>query len=369
MIHQFRLDIFDRYHARGLEAYRQGDMPTARRSFLKAAETLFKLAAESKGELRKAREAKAEKLLRLARSIPAEQRGAGLPRAAADESGEAAGPDGDQWIVREVPDVSLDDVAGLEDVKQSIHKRVIYPLQHPEVARKYRRRAGGGVLLYGPPGTGKTMIARAIASQIDAVFFAVKCSDIVSKWVGDAERNIRSLFDATHEHPRAVLFLDETEALLPRRGGHSTVMNRLVPEFLAQMDGLSGRQEGLLVLGATNRPWDMDDAVLRPGRFDERIYVPLPDEAARRQILAAALRDVPLAQEVDIDDLARRTEGFSGADCVGLCETIIDGPYTREVKTRQPQRAEQTDVDRALESFRPSVSQKLLKQYETFHNP
>jgi len=291
MIQQFHLDIFERYHKRGLDAYRKGDMPTARRNLLKAAEVLFKLAAASRGELQRVRKDKAQKLLELARSIdpqaaPPASRNPAAAVAAGDDETQATG--GEQWIVTDAPDVRMDDVAGLEDVKAVIRKRVIYPFQHPEITKKYRKRPGGGVLLYGPPGTGKTMMAKAIAAEVEATFFAVKCSDIMTKWVGEAEKNLKRLFDAARARERAVVFMDETEAIVARRGGNSTVMNRVIPEFLAQIDGLQGRQAGLLLLGATNRPWDMDEAALRPGRFGELIYVPLPDLAARRQIIAAA---------------------------------------------------------------------------------
>jgi transitional endoplasmic reticulum ATPase len=372
MIQQFHLDIFERYHTRGLAAYRNGDLATARRSFLKASETLFKLAAESQGELQKVRKEKANRLLALARSIdphaPAQSPPATSGRgvAATDAEAESDVRSGRQWIVTTPPDVKMSDVAGLDDVKALIRKRVVYPFQHPEITKKYRKQAGGGVLLYGPPGTGKTMIARAIANEVNATFFSVKCSDIMTKWVGEAEKNLKRLFDATRDHPRAVVFMDETEALVAKRGGDSTVMNRVIPEFLAQVDGLQGRHGGLLLLGATNRPWDMDEAALRPGRFGEKIYVPLPDTSARKQIIAGALAGIPLAETIDIDGLASRTDRYSGADLVGLCEQIKDSPYEREISSGLAQRVEPEDVESALARCRPSVSAAMLKRYEAF---
>ncbi|MCY3018345.1 MAG: ATP-binding protein [Planctomycetota bacterium] len=375
MIQQFYLDIFERYHQRGLEAYRGGDAGTARRSFLKAAEVLFKLAAGSAGELQRVRKEKAQKLLDLAKSIDpdapvkaakgaAPARGSGKSPAAAEvDEGEGGG---DQWIISSLPDVKMDEVAGLEDVKSVIRKRVIYPFQHPDVSRKYRKQAGGGVLLYGPPGTGKTMMAKAIAAEIDATFFSVKCSDIMTKWVGEAEKNLKRLFDAARQHPRAVVFMDETEAIVAKRGGDSTVMNRVIPEFLAQVDGLQGQHSGLLLLGATNRPWDMDEAALRPGRFGELIYVTLPDQPARHQILAAALKGIPLAEEIDVTALAGETDGYSGADLVALCEIAKDGPYEREIQTGVGQRLEVEDVAAAKQRVRPSVSKAQLARYSRF---
>jgi len=367
MIQQFYLDTFQRLYKRGLEAYRSGDLKRARTDLLRSAEMLLKLAAGSSGRLRSTRKAKAHQILELAKSIDPK----GGPRAAGKrpiQAGEDQESEegGEKWIVATVPDVRMADVAGLEDVKAAIQKRVIYPFKHPEITRKYRKRAGGGVLLYGPPGTGKTMIAKAIANEVGATFFAVKCSDIMSKWVGEAEQNLKRLFDAARAEERAVVFMDETEAIVSRRGGGSTVMNRVIPEFLSQVDGLQGQRGGLLLLGATNRPWDMDEAALRPGRFDERIYVPLPDLAARRKILADALAGIPLAEGIDVDAVAADTEGYSGADLVALCEAAKDRPYEREIQTGVPQRLEIEDLHEAIESVRPSVSRRQLKRYETF---
>ena len=197
------------------------------------------------------------------------------------------------WLVVERPDVRFDDVAGLEDVKEQIRLKLIYPFTHPEEAKRFGVRSGGGILLYGPPGTGKTLIAKAVAGELDAAFFTVKPSEIMSKWVGEAEQNVAALFDAARGYERAVIFIDEVESLLPSRGGNSTVMNRVVPQFLAELDGMAGKHPGLLLIGATNVPWMIDDAAMRPGRFDEKIYVPLPDLPARQRILELNLRGPP----------------------------------------------------------------------------
>lgn len=367
MIQQFYLDTFQRLYKRGLDAYRRGDLKRARADLLRSAEMLLKLAAGSAGRLRAARKAKAHQILELAKSIdPKGEPRKKVKRPMQVGEGQEAEEGGEKWIVATVPDVRMADVAGLEDVKAAIRKRVIYPFQHPEVTKKYRKQAGGGVLLYGPPGTGKTMIAKAIANEVGATFFSVRCSDIMSKWVGEAEQNLKRLFDTAREQARAVVFLDETEAIVARRGGGSTVMNRVIPEFLSQVDGLQGQASGLLLLGATNRPWDMDEAALRPGRFDELIFVPLPDLVARRQILADALAGIPLAEEIDIDALASETEGHSGADLVALCEVAKDAPYEREINSGSPQQMEVGDVTAAFDRVRPSVSKSQLARYRKF---
>ena len=368
MTEQFHLDNFRRYYRRGLNAHRKGDLALARMSLLKAAEMLYKLAAESKGELRTVRKQKARRLLELARSMPAETNAQLTAGPAAARSEDADGAGGEKWIMTTLPDVRMDDVAGLDDVKDLIRRRVIYPFMHPEVTEKYRKKTGGGVLLYGPPGNGKTMIARAIAAEIDATFFSVKCSDIISKWVGEAERNLKTLFESAREHPRAVLFMDETEAIVAKRGGDSTVMNRVIPEFLSQVDGMQGRHSGLLLLGATNRPWDMDEAALRTGRFGELIYVPLPDLEARRRIIAMNLTGIPLAEDVDLDELAVRTEGYTGADLEGLCERAKDAPYEREIATGEGQCLEFADILSVMDGMRLSVSKGMMAKYEKFRH-
>jgi len=363
---QLLLDIFDRHHKRGMEAHKAGKHAEARRRLLQAAEALMKLAALSTGQLRTSRMERADRLVELAKSIPSS---AGKDGARKSAAAEAVDDDGNKWIVTEVPDVSLDDVAGLDDVKAAIRKRVIYPFEHQEITKRYRKRSGGGVLLYGPPGTGKTMLAKAVANEINASFFSVRGSDIMSKWVGEAEGNLKSLFTATRDHERAVLFFDETEAIVAKRGGHSTVMNRVIPEFLAQVDGISGQHTGLLLLGATNRPWDMDEAALRPGRFDELIYVHLPDDLSRKMIISDSLAGVPLAQDIDIEWLVAKTEGYSGADCVAFCEAAKDAPIDREIATRVPQCIEQSDFEQALQRGRKSVSKKMLARYNAFAAP
>ena len=210
------------------------------------------------------------------------------------------------------------------------------------------------------------LISRAIACELDAVFLSVKCSDIMSKWVGSAEKNIQELFAAARQHERSVIFMDETEAIVSKRGGGSTVMDRVIPEFLAQVDGLERHDTMLLLLGATNRPWDMDEAALRPGRFDALIYVPLPDTPARLKMLQINFTDVPIAEDVGLEDLAERADGYSGADIKGFCEAVTDYPYQRQIETGQDQVVTLADIDQALRRVRPSVNQKQLARYEKY---
>ena len=179
---------------------------------------------------------------------------------------------------RRSPSIRFDDVAGLDDVKQDIRLKMIYPFDHADLAAKFGIRPGGGVLLYGPPGTGKTMLAKATAGEIDAAFFRISPADILSKWVGEAEQNIKKLFDAAASEKRSIIFIDEIEALVPaRRDEGSSVMQRVVPQILQGMEGFDKKSgQPILFMGATNVPWQLDPAVLRPGRFDEKVYIPLP---------------------------------------------------------------------------------------------
>ena len=378
---RFLFDTYKQHHDEGIEAHKAGDYPRARLHYLMAAKYLCALAKEAGAEFKQERLKKAQRLIEMAKELEGAeaqrhkgregQRDKGAKRGDAWDSvrrvpqvpagDEDEEPQGDRWIVSDPPKTSFEDVAGLEDVK-----RVIYPLRHPEATSRFRKRAGGGVLLYGPPGTGKTMIARAIACELDAAFFSVKCSDIMSKWVGTAEKNIKELFSSARRRERSVIFMDETEAIVSKRGGGSTVMDRVIPEFLAQVDGLEKRENMLLLLGATNRPWDMDEAALRPGRFDEMIYVPLPDKPARSKILELNLQGVPVAADVTLDELAERLDGYSGADIKGFTAVVTDYPYQRQIETGQEQIVTKEDVVQALSRVKPSVNDKMLARYEQY---
>jgi transitional endoplasmic reticulum ATPase len=296
---------------------------------LEAARAMVELSKEAKGEdLREARRQTAHRLLELARDCEEAKRGKRRPpsgnarpqKESAASSGDDEGKSADQWMVRERPSIRFDDVAGLEDVKEDIRLRMIYPFEHRDLAEKFGIRAGGGVLLYGPPGTGKTMLARATAGEIDAAFFKISPADILSKWVGEAEQNIQKLFEAAASEERSIVFIDEIEALVPaRRDEGSSVMQRVVPQILQGMEGFEKSKNPILFMGATNVPWQLDPAVLRPGRFDEKVYIPLPDLAARRKMLEIYLGKRPVDEGVDLDALAARLEGYSGADIKYLC--------------------------------------------------
>lgn len=366
---RFFFENYQRYYDKGLDAYRAGAIDEARYNLLRAAEYLYKLAAKSSGKLRITRKQKAAELLRIAQqlenSVPPksvlDDKKVKLPQADVEISEKA-----EKWIISRKPKVTFKDIAGLSDVKKSIARKVIYPFKHPEITERYKKKAGGGVLLYGPPGTGKTMIAKAIANEIDATFFSVKCSDIMTKWVGEAEKNLSRLFAAARAFLRSVIFLDEVEAIVAKRGGDSTVMNRVIPEFLAQVDGFESSNCALLLLGATNRPWDIDEAALRAKRFGELIYVSLPDYEARLLMLRANLDGVPIGDEINFENIASRLDSFSGADIYGFCESLKDLPYEREITTGESDSIKNSDVEEVITKLRPSVSEKMLAKYKKY---
>lgn len=272
-----------------------------------------------------------------------------------------------EWIP-ERPNIKFDDVAGLDDVKKVIKTKLIYPFLNPEKAKEFGVTAGGGILLYGPPGTGKTMIAKAIATEVDAIFFTAKPSQIMSQWVGVAEKNIEQLFSAAKSHGKAVIFIDEIESLLPKRGGtDSTVMKRVVPQFLAELEGFeSESKRNVLFLGASNVPWEIDDAALRPGRFDKKIYIPLPDLPARKKIFELYLRNKPVGSNINIDKLAETTDGYSGADVREICADVAENLFMELIESGRERKIEMQDLLNTLARVKPSVDKKMLDKFIKF---
>lgn len=222
----------------------------------------------------------------------------------------------------EVPNIKMNDIAGLDEVKNALEEKVILPLKHPEIYKKYDKSIGGGILLYGLPGTGKTMFAQATATKLNASFFNVKCSDIGSKWHGESEKNIKILFEKAHKAKQAVIFFDEFDALSKTR--NEDTCHNIVQEILLQMQGLEKNKNLLLIIAATNCPWNIDSAFLRPGRFDEKIYIPLPDSEAILYILNNKLQKILDIKKYknEIKMCAKQLVGCNGADIVHFCEKI-----------------------------------------------
>jgi transitional endoplasmic reticulum ATPase len=366
-------DTFERYRQKGLDARRAGQWDSARIYLLEAARSMVALSKEAGGdELREGRRQMASRLLELAKDCEqaASQKRPASARRSADTSTESAEGEGgataSNWIVKQRSGLRFDDVAGLEDVKEDIRLKMLYPLQHPDLAERFGVKPGGGVLLYGPPGTGKTMLAKATAGEIDATFFVISPADVLSKWVGEAEQNVKKLFDAAAAEERAIIFIDEIEALVPaRKDEGSSVMRRVVPQILQGMEGFDKKTgRPVLFMGATNVPWQLDPAVLRPGRFDEKVYVPLPDLPARRKLLDIYLSKRPLAAEIDLDSFAGRLEGFSGADIKYICDRSATIPFLKSVASGQEGAITPQIVDDVIADTRPSVSKEMVRRFE-----
>ncbi len=222
-------------------------------------------------------------------------------------------------------EVTLDDIGGLDEVKRQLERSFLAPLRNPEMAAAFRKSASGGLLLWGPPGCGKTFLARATAGEMGANFYNVGLADILDMWIGASERNLAAVFEAARRNAPCVLFFDEIDALGQKRSHlkHAAALRGVVNQLLSELDGVADDNDGIFVLAATNHPWDVDEALLRPGRFDRRLLVLPPDAPARRAILDFHLRDRP-AEGVDLAGLVAATEGYSGADLAFVVESAVE---------------------------------------------
>jgi transitional endoplasmic reticulum ATPase len=261
---------------------------------------------------------------------------------------EDATPDERELLER--PRISFADVGGMEQLKEDIRLRILYPRLHPELYRAYGKRAGGGMLLYGPPGCGKTHLARATAGELGAAFVTVGIADVLDMYVGSSERNLQRIFSVARAHAPCVLFFDEVDALAASRADFKSSAGRhVINQFLSELDGAEHSNEGVLVIGATNAPWHMDSAFRRPGRFDQVVFVPPPDHAARVEILRVLLRDRP-AVGVDLERLAGATDGYSGADLMGIVDRAIDTKLAAALREGVPHPLTTDDLLRAIKS-------------------
>lgn len=251
--------------------------------------------------------------------------------------------------------VKLVDVVGMEDLKKVVRLRIIEPFVRPGLFQRFRRRAGGGVLLYGPPGCGKTLMARAIAGECDASFHAIGISDVLSRWMGVSEQNLELIFEKARSEAPAVLFFDELDALAYSRSKATNEHTRaMVNQFLAMLDGMESENDGLLVLAATNMPWDVDPAMKRPGRFDRQVFVPPPDADARAEMFRRKLRDVP-TDGLDHVGLAANAHHFSGADVDGVIDRAKDAVLMGILDGGDERPLRQPDLLQAVEDAEPST--------------
>jgi len=289
----------------------------------------------------------------------------------------------------EVPNVSWNDIGGLEAVKRDLQELVQYPVEHPEKFLKFGMSPSKGVLFYGPPGCGKTLLAKAIANECQANFISIKGPELLTMWFGESEANVREVFDKARQAAPCVLFFDELDSIAKSRGGNAGdgggASDRVISQVLTEMDGM-GAKKNVFIIGATNRPDIIDPAVMRPGRLDQLIYIPLPDEASRLSIFKANLRKSPVAQDVDVGHLARVTKGFSGADITEICQRACklaireciekDIAHARELESKGLEDMDddfdpvpeirKDHFEEAMKFARRSVSDADIRKYEVF---
>jgi transitional endoplasmic reticulum ATPase len=265
----------------------------------------------------------------------------------------------------EVPSVHWKEVGGLDRIKNELVQSVEWPLKKPEVFKRMGIKPPRGILLYGPPGCGKTLLARAVATESEANFISVKGPEIFSKWVGESEKAIREVFRKARTAAPAIIFFDELDSIIPRRGAgysDSGATERVISQLLTEMDGIESLQN-VVVIAATNRPDILDPAVMRPGRFDRLIDVPAPDSKALMQIFKIHARDMPLSKDVDLQEIAVKAKGYSGADVEALCREAAMNALRDSIDAKEVTRK---DFDDAMETIKPSINEKMEDYYSQF---
>ncbi|XP_029908996.1 transitional endoplasmic reticulum ATPase [Myripristis murdjan] len=289
----------------------------------------------------------------------------------------------------EVPQVSWDDIGGLSEVKRELQELVQYPVEYPDKFLKFGMTPSRGVLFYGPPGCGKTLLAKAIANECQANFVSIKGPEMLTMWFGESEANVRDVFDKARQAAPCILFFDELDSIAKSRGGGAGdaggAADRVINQILTEMDGMTNKKN-VFIIGATNRPDIIDPAILRPGRLDQLIYIPLPDKPSRTAILNANLRKSPVARDVDLEYLSGITEGFSGADlteiCQRACKLAIREAIEAEIKAERQRQSRpgipmdedydpvpeirRDHFEEAMRFARRSVSDNDIRKYEMF---
>lgn len=278
-----------------------------------------------------------------------------------DEALKLVEPSALREVMVEIPNVRWSDIGGLKKVKEELIEAVEWPLKKPETFKKMGIKPPSAVLLFGPPGCGKTMLAKAVATESEANFIAIKGPELLSKWVGESEKAVREIFKKARQTAPTIIFFDEIDAIAPRRGLNygSHVTETVVNQILTELDGIE-RLEDVIIVGATNRPDIMDPSLLRPGRFDRLVLVPLPDKEAREEILKVHTKGMPL-KGVSVEELARKSEGYSGADLEALCREAAMTAIREDTDSKH---VEGRHFDKAFQEVKPSVTEDEAKSYE-----
>ena len=374
MNNQPKIEAFKSFYQQGKDLYAAGDIPAAREAFIKAAElandiSVGAMSYDAKMEYHKL----AVKIIEFVKKEcvnkkPLQESSQGTQSGSSDEAPtfkpqEAGGKK-----------ITFADVAGLDDVKDQIVFHVLEPMKNPDLAKAYGINPGGKILLYGPPGTGKTFIARAIAGEVDAVFYSINCQDLISKYMGDSSKQLDALFDEAQKNDKAIIFFDEFDSVASKRGdgtsGVDAEMARFVATFLTKVDGFKKQEDGkmLLLIAATNRPWALDSAMLRGGRFDTQIYVGVPDQKAREFMVNKSLKDLPLDADVDLVELAQSFDGFGGGDIVAACDKIRLEAYKKSVRSGEKQNITKHDCISVVSKLRNHLSADELAKFIAYRN-
>ncbi|WP_081413064.1 ATP-binding protein [Chitinilyticum aquatile] len=342
------------------QALSRGDIEAARINLLLASHGLYQLASDSDRGLRSRRVALAHQLYAQANQLP--QPAISAPSRLLN-AGESPTPS------PALPPVArLADVAGCEEVKRIFRSKYMYPMRNPDKAALYKQNGAGGVLLYGPPGTGKTFLARALAGELGIPVFVLKPSDVLSKWLGDGEKQLATLFAEAQRHPAALIFVDELDALAKSRDdseGNSAVQ-RILTQLLTELDGFALRKNKLLFIGATNRPWDIDTALLRAGRFDALAYVGLPESSVREQLLRHALEGIPQGKDLDFAYLAHSTEGYSGAEICAIAAQAAQDAFLDAIEHGGNRPVCKADMLHAIGRIHRAATPEILERYARF---
>ena len=370
MNNQPKIEAFKSFYQQGKDLYNAGDISSAREAFIKAAELANDISVNATSyDVRMEYHKTAVKILDFVKKSCVKT----PPQAVTPNSQNSEQEEKPQAVKPETKsDITFADVAGLEDIKDQIRYKVLEPLKNPELAEIYKIEPGAKILLYGPPGTGKTFIARAIAGEVAAEFYAVNCQDLISKYMGDSSKKLDELFDEAQKNERAIIFFDEFDSVASKRGdgadGVDAEMARFVATFLTKVDGFkkSETNKMLLLIAATNRPWALDSAMLRGGRFDTHIYVGVPDQTAREFLVNKVLKGLPMDEDVDLSKLAWALEGYGGGDITAICGKIKLAAYMRSLKVGSPQNITREDCNSVLLSSHNMITAEDIEKFEQF---
>jgi transitional endoplasmic reticulum ATPase len=357
-----RIDHASSLIKKAMDMESSGNRDEAAKIYRDAYAEVMEIATHSSGKLREKRLRQAESLKRIYESIG----GKYVEKDRISEGKKIL----EQLNIEppEIPKVTFQDVAGLENVKNEIMSKIIYPMRYKELSQEYNIEFSGGMLLYGPPGTGKTFIVKAIANEVKANFINVNPSTLYSQWFGQFEKNISLLFHAAYLLSPSILFFDEIDTLVPKRSGsESDAARRGVSQLLTEVGGLTSQKDrNIFIIAATNNPWGIDEAIMRPGRFDVKIYVPPPDYESRKKLFQLKLSEIKHLGEIDYNGLAAKTERYSGADIEFICKKAVQNVFMQVIKTGNKVDVTTEDIIEVISQIKPSIDIGLLKKYQDY---